>query len=40
MARTEKHAYVVVCVENNTAAETALTNADFKLVTEADTEKL
>ena len=40
MARTEKHAYVVVRVEDNTAAETALTNAGFKLVTQADIEKL
>ena len=40
MARTEKHAYVVIRVEDNTAAETALTNAGFKLVTEADVEKL
>jgi len=40
MARTEKHAYVVVRVEDNTAAETALINAGFKLVTQADIEKL
>ena len=40
MARTEKHAYVVIRVEDNTAAETALTNAGFKLVTETDVEKL
>ena len=40
MARTEKHAYVVVRVEDNNAAETALTNAGFKLVTEADVAKL
>ena len=40
MARTEKHAYVVIRVENNTAAEAALTNAGFKLVTGADIEKL
>ena len=40
MARTEKHAYVVLRVENNDAAEAALTNADFKLITEADVNKL
>ena len=40
MARTEKHAYVVLRVENNEAAETALSNAGFKLITEADINKL
>lgn len=40
MARTEKHAYVVLRVENNDAAETALTHAGFKLITEADICKL
>ena len=40
MARTEKHAYVVVRVEDNAAAETALKNAGFKIVTEADVDKL
>ncbi|MBQ3182908.1 MAG: ACT domain-containing protein [Clostridia bacterium] len=40
MARTEKHAYVVLRVEDNAAAETALTNAGFHLVTEADVAKL
>ena len=40
MARTEKHAYVVLRVENNEDAETALTNAGFKLITEADINKL
>ena len=40
MARTEKHAYVVIRVEDNDAAESALTNAGFKLVTEADVNKL
>ena len=40
MARTEKHAYVVLRVENNTEAESALTNAGFKLITEADVNKL
>jgi len=40
MARTEKHAYVVIRVEDNNAAETALINGGFKLVTEADVDKL
>ena len=40
MARTEKHAYVVLRVENNEAAESELTNAGFKLITEADINKL
>lgn len=40
MARTEKHAYVVLRVENNEAAEAALTSAGFKLITEADINKL
>lgn len=40
MARTEKHAYVVLRVEDNETAETALTNAGFKLITEADIRKL
>ena len=40
MARTEKHAYVVLRVENNQAAESALANAGFKLITEADISKL
>ena len=40
MARTEKHAYVVLRVENNKCAETALANAGFKLITEADINKL
>ena len=40
MARTAKHAYVVIRVEDNDAAETALANAGFKLVTEADVCKL
>ncbi len=40
MARTEKHAYVVVRVENNVEAESALTDAGFKLITEADINKL
>ena len=40
MARTEKHAYVVLRVENNEEAESALQNAGFKLITEADINKL
>ena len=40
MARTEKHAYVVLRVENNDVAEQALTDAGFKLVSEADVDKL
>ena len=40
MARTEKHAYVVLRVEDNTAAETALENAGFHLITNADICKL
>ena len=40
MARTEKHAYVVLRVEDNAVAETALVNAGFKLITEADINKL
>ncbi len=40
MARTEKHAYVVLRVENNEEAELVLTNAGFKMITEADICKL
>lgn len=40
MARTEKHAYVVLRVENNEAAEEALVNAGFKLIKESDISKL
>jgi len=40
MARTEKHAYVVLRVENNHAAQEALSAAGFKLITEADINKL
>ena len=40
MARTEKHAYVVLRVESNDMAETALTNAGFKMISEADINKL
>ena len=40
MARTEKHAYVVIRTENNDATEAALVNAGFHLVTDADVNKL
>lgn len=40
MARTEKHAYVVLRVENNDAAEKALEDAAFHLITDADINKL
>ena len=40
MARTEKHAYVVLRVEDNEIAESLLTSAGFKLITEADVAKL
>ena len=40
MARTEKHAYVVLRVEDNAVAEAALTDAGFKMISEADINKL
>ena len=40
MLRTEKHAYVVLRVENNQAAEIALTDAGFHMITDADIQKL
>ena len=40
MARTEKHAYVVLRVEDNEIAEKALTDAGFKMISEADINKL
>ena len=40
MARTEKHAYVVLRVEDNTLAKAVLTDAGFKLISEADVCKL
>ena len=40
MARTEKHAYVVLRVEDNKKAEDALLGADFHLITNSDIEKL
>ncbi len=40
MTRTEKHAYVVLRVEENEEAEGVLAKAGFKLITEADVDKL
>lgn len=40
MARTEKHAYVVLRPTDNAAAEKALEAAGFHLITDADLEKL
>ena len=40
MARTEKHAYVVLRVEDNAMAENALTAAGFNMISEADINKL
>ena len=40
MARTEKHAYVVLRVEDNAVAEAALTGAGFKMISDADINKL
>ncbi len=40
MARTEKHAYVVLRVEDNEKAEKALTDAGFHMITDADVDKL
>ncbi len=40
MARTEKHAYVVLRVEDNAVAENALEEAGFHLITDADINKL
>ena len=40
MARTEKHAYVVLRVEDNAVAEEALITAGFKMISEADIRKL
>ena len=40
MARTEKHAYVVLRVEDNAQAENALLDGGFKLVAQADVDKL
>ena len=40
MARTEKHAYVVLRVADNATAEATLENAGYHLITEADICKL
>ncbi|MBE6799288.1 MAG: hypothetical protein E7525_05915 [Ruminococcaceae bacterium] len=40
MARTEKHAYVVLRVADNAAAEAALEAAGFHMITDADVCKL
>ena len=40
MARTEKHAYVVLRVEDNALAEKVLVEAGFKLITDQDVCKL
>ena len=40
MARTEKHAYVVLRVEDNAKAEAVLEEAGFHLITNADINKL
>ena len=40
MARTEKHAYVVLRVADNAAAEAALEKAGFHIITDADVNKL
>ena len=40
LTRTEKHAYVVVRVADNAAAEAALTDAGFHIITDADVAKL
>ena len=40
MARTEKHAYVVLRVADNAAAEKVLESSGFHIITEADIQKL
>ena len=40
MARTERHAYVVLRVADNAGAEAVLEQAGFHLITEADVNKL
>lgn len=40
LARTEKHAYVVLRVADNLAAEKALTDAGFNMITDKDVCKL
>ncbi len=40
MSRTEKHAYVVIRVADNDKAEAALKDAGYKIITDADVNKL
>ena len=40
MARTEKHAYVVLRVQDNTKADSVLEQAGYHIITEADVSKL
>ena len=40
MARTERHAYVVLRVENNAQAEAALEAAGYNIITDTDVNKL
>ena len=40
MARTERHAYVVLRVADNEEAEAILTNAGYHIITDADVNKL
>ena len=40
MSRTEKHAYVVIRVEDNASAEKALEAAGYHIITDADVNKL
>ena len=40
MARTEKHAYVVLRVQDNSKAESVLEQAGYHIITEADVNKL
>ena len=40
MSRTEKHAYVVIRVEDNAAAEKALEDAGYHIITDSDINKL
>ena len=40
MARTERHAYVVLRVEDNAETEAVLENAGLHIITDADVNKL
>ena len=40
MSRTEKHAYVVIRVEDNATAEKALEDAGYHIITDSDVNKL